>query len=253
MTETPVYVGIDPAAARLSAYAVLDEHLKIVKLGKATIEDLINVVAEYPAIICGVDAPIGPAKGLLEEPDYRRRLGLQPKRSNYSTCRVCEYELRRRKITLYNTPKDPEKAPSWMRSGWQLYEGLRKADFVEYPRIGSRRMFETYPYAIFTTLIGKRPYSKSSIEGLLQRQLVLFEEGVDVPDPMPHLEEWTRHRVKTGQIGRKNVLNHDSLDALAAAYTAYMVDREPQNMIALGDTAEGQIVLPVKDLKEIYR
>ncbi|MBN1428262.1 MAG: DUF429 domain-containing protein [Anaerolineae bacterium] len=252
MTETSVYIGVDPAAARLSAYAILDEHLKIVKLDKASIEEIVDTVVNYPAVVCAVDAPIGLAKGLLEDPDYRRRLGLEPKRSNYSTCRVCEYELRKRKIALYNTPKDREKAPSWIKNGWQIYDGLRKADFVEYPRIGSRRMLETYPYAVFLALIGKRPYSKSSIEGLLQRQLILFEEGIEVPDPMPHLEEWTRHRVKTGQIGRKNILDHDKLDALAAAYTAYMVDREPRSVIALGDTSEGQIVLPVDDLKDLY-
>ncbi len=113
-------------------------------------------------------------------------------------------------------------------------------------------MVETYPHAAFTALVGKRPYSKSSIEGLLQRQLVLFEEGVEVPDPMPHLEEWTRHRIKTGQIGREGILDHDSLDALMAAYTAFMVDKEPRSIIMLGDIMEGQMVLPVDSLKELY-
>jgi predicted nuclease with RNAse H fold len=253
MTEHPVYIGIDPAAGiRLSSYAVLDAQLKIVKMDRASIDDLITLAAGYPAAVCAVDAPIAPSKGLLADRDYRKRLGLEPGRSTYKNCRVCEYELRKRKIALYTTPKSPDQAPLWMKEGWRLYDGLRKADFVEYPRVGSRRMLETYPYAIFMALVGKRPYSKSSIEGLLQRQLILFEEGVDVPDPMPHLEEWTRYRIKTGQIGRDNVLEHDSLDALAAAYTAYMVDREPRSIIALGDTAEGQIVLPVESLKDVY-
>jgi len=253
MTESSVYIGIDPSAARVSTFAVLNEKLKIEKLGKASIEELVKLAASYPSAVCAVDAPIAPAKGLLEDPDYRRRLGLEPKRANYSTFRVCEYELRKRKLTISITPKDTKQASKWMQKGWQLYEGLRKAEYVEYPRVGSRRMFETYPYAAFAALIGKRPYSKSSTEGLLQRQLVLFEEGIDVPDPMPHLEEWTRHRVKTGQIGRKNVLNHNSLDALAAAYTAFVLDREPQNVIALGDPLEGQIILPVEGLKDRYR
>ncbi|MBN1310139.1 MAG: DUF429 domain-containing protein [Anaerolineae bacterium] len=253
MTESSVYIGIDPTAARLSAYAVLDEHLKIAKRGRASIEELVKIAASYPAAVCAVDAPIAPAKGLLEDPDYRHRLGLDPKRANFSAFRVCEYELRKRKITVSTTPKDPEQASKWMQMGWQLYEGLRKADYVEYPRVGSRRMLETYPYATFTALIGKRPYSKSSIEGLLQRQLVLFEEGIEVPDPMPHLEEWTRHRIKTGRIGRKNILTHNMLDALTAAYTAFVVEREPQNVVALGDVLEGQIVLPVESLMDLYQ
>lgn len=248
-----VYIGIDPSAGiRPSAFAVLSEKLKIEKTGRASIDELLEIVTAHPAAFCAVAAPIGPGKGLLADPDYRRRLGLEPKRASYSTLRVCEYELRKRKIAIYSTPKNPEQAPQWMKEGWRLYDGLRKIGFVEHPRPGERRMVETYPHAAFTALVGKRPYSKSSIEGLLQRQLVLFEEGVEVPDPMPHLEEWTRHRIKTGQIGREGILDHDSLDVLMAAYTAFMVDKEPRGIIMLGDIMEGQLVLPVDSLKELY-
>ncbi len=248
-----VYIGIDPTVGiRPSMFAVLSEKLKIEKMGRASIDELVKIAKGYPAVVCAVAAPIGPAKGLLADPDYRHRLGLEPNRASYSTLRVCEYELRKRKIAIYSTPKTPDQAPQWMKEGWRLYDGLRKAGFVEHPRSGERQMLETYPHAAFTALVGRRPYSKSSIEGLLQRQLILFEEGVDVPDPMPHLEEWTRHRIKTGQIGRKNVLDHDSLDALMAAYTAFVVDKEPRNAIAVGDTAEGQLVLPVESLKDLY-
>lgn len=253
MTNPSIYIGIDPTAGiRPSTFAVLNERLKIEKIGRASVEELIAIAESHPSAVCGVDAPIGPGKGLLVDPEYRRRLGLEPNRANYSTLRVCEYELRRRKIALHTTPKDPNQAPQWMKEGWHLYDGLRKAGFVEYPRSGERRMFETSPHAAFTVLVGKRPYSKSSIEGLLQRQLILFEEGIDVPDPMPHLEEWTRHRIKTGQIGREKILDHDSLDALMAAYTAFVVDKEPRSVVALGDTAEGQLVLPIEDLKDLY-
>jgi predicted nuclease with RNAse H fold len=248
-----VYIGIDPTAGiRPSAFAVLSDRLKIEKMGRAPIDELIEIVTAHSAAICAVAAPIGPGKGLLADPDYRRRLGLEPKRASYSTLRVCEYELRKRKIAIYSTPKTLDQAPQWMKEGWRLLDGLRKAGFVEYPRTGERRVLETYPPAAFTALVGRRPYSKSSIEGLLQGQLILFEEGVGVPDPMPHLEEWTRHRIKTGQIGRENILDHDSLDALMAAYTAFVVDKEPRNVIALGDTAEGQLVLPVESLKDLY-
>jgi predicted nuclease with RNAse H fold len=248
-----VYIGIDPTAGiRLSTYAVLNERLKIEKMGRASIEELIEMATGHSSVICAVDAPLGPAKGLLADADYRRRLGLEPNRTSYSTLRVCEYELRKRKIAIYSTPKDPAQAPQWMKEGWRLLDGLRKAGFAEYPRSGERYLCETYPQAAFTVLVGRRPYSKSSIEGLLQRQLILFEEGVEVPDPMPHLEEWTRHRIKTGQIGREGILDHDSLDALMAAYTAFVVDKEPRHVVALGDTAEGQLVLPVESLKDLY-
>lgn len=248
-----VYIGIDPTAGiRPSTFAILSERLKIEKMGRASIDEIVEIVKAHSVAVCAVAAPIGPAKGLLVDPDYRRRLGLEPKRTSYSSLRVCEYELRKRKIAIYSTPKNPDQAPQWMKEGWRLLDGLRKAGFVEYPRAGERRILETYPPASFTVLVGRRPYSKSSIEGLLQRQLILFEEGVAVPDPMPHLEEWTRHRIKTGQIGRENILDHNSLDALMAAYTAFVVDKEPRNVVALGDTAEGQLVLPAESVKDLY-
>ena len=248
-----VFIGIDPTAGvRHSTIAVLDGRLKILRLEDMSLDAIAEVVVGYETAVCGVDAPISYNKGLMADAEYRHRLGLDRKSSSYSNYRVCEYQLRRRGITLYNTPTDPSKARAWMQAGWKLYDRLRAAGFVEYPQMGSRRMFETFPHGGFAVIAGHKPYPKSSMRGLLQRQLILFDEGLDVPDAMLNLEEWTRHRIMTGQVTHHGLYTHDQLDALIAAYTAFRAEREPNEVCQVGDPTEGQIVLPVAALKDSY-
>ncbi len=248
-----VFIGIDPTAGiRHSTIAVLDERLKILKLADMPLDSIFEIVTGYGAAICAVDAPISTGKGLMADREYRKRLGIDAGSKSYSNYRVCEYELRRRGINLYSTPVDPAQAKTWMQAGWKFYDRLRQAGFVEYPQIGARRMFETFPHGGFAVLAGRKPYPKSSVRGLLQRQLILFDEGLSVQDPMLELEEWTRHRIMTGQLTHEGLLTHDQLDALMAAYTAFRAEKEPREVSRVGDPAEGQIVLPAATLKDAY-
>lgn len=248
-----VFIGIDPTAGvRHSTLAVLDSRLKILRLEDMPLDAIAEIVTGYEAAVCGIDAPISYNKGFMADKEYRRRLGLDGSSNSYSNYRVCEYELRRRGISLYNTPLDPAQAKTWMQEGWKLYDRLRKAGFAEYPQTGPRRMFETFPHGGFAVIAGRKPYPKSSMRGLLQRQLILFDEGVDVPDAMLNLEEWTRHRIMTGQLSHHGLYTHDQLDALMAAYTAFRAEKEPNEVCRAGDPTEGQIILPVAALKDAY-
>jgi predicted RNase H-like nuclease len=42
------------------------------------------------------------------------------------------------------------------------------------------------------------------------------------------------------------------LDAIAAAYVAFVACRHPERVLKIGDVEEGQITLPVSQLKEKY-
>jgi predicted nuclease with RNAse H fold len=251
----PVFIGIDATVGKRPAtIAILNTALRILHCGDVSTTDLVDVIAEYPNAVCGVDAPIEHSRSLLADRSIRQRFGLDPKLKNYNTYRVCEYELRRRGIHSYKTPVERQKAPSWMQESWRLYDRLHEAGFVIYPNIGSRVMFETYPHAAYTMLLKHRPFAKDTLEGRIQRQLILYKEGVEVSDPMLVFEEWTRHQFLTGQLRTDNLFDHDALDALAAAYTAFLVYREPQNVTAIGESLDGQIVVPVpsRDLLEVY-
>jgi predicted nuclease with RNAse H fold len=251
--DQAVFIGVDTTAGlRPMTVVVLDDDLNILALSNKSAPEIVDIIAAYPKAICGVDAPIKANLGLLADPQYRASVDLPPAQSNYRDYRVCEFELRRRGMYIYHTPTDPDRIPRWISAGWELYERLRAIGFVDYPRSGARRMFEVYPHGAFTTLLEKRPYPKTGIEGRIQRQLLLYHEGVEIPDPLFVLQSWTPHQFLTGSLDMARIHTHDELDALVAAYTAYLLDREPQHTFTVGDERDGQIVLPTGDLLDYY-
>jgi predicted RNase H-like nuclease len=248
-----VFIGIDTTAgSRPMTVAVLDGDLNILDLSSNSASEIVDIIDAYPQATCGIDAPIMPNRGLLADPAYRTRVDLSPTQSNYQEYRVCEFELRRRGMYIYHTPSDAERVPQWIAASWELYNRLRALGFVDYPHTGSRRLFEIYPHGAFTTLLKKRPYRKTSIEGRIQRQLLLYHEGVEIPDPLFVLQSWTPHQFLTGSLDMERIHTHDELDALVAAYTAYLLNCEPQHTVVVGDERDGQIVLPTGDLLDHY-
>jgi hypothetical protein len=86
----------------------------------------------------------------------------------------------------------------------------------------------------------------------LQRQLALYEQELGIKDPMDFFEEITRHRLLMGVLPTEFIYNADQLDAMVAAFTAYLAASHPGRVIRIGDKQEGQITLPVAGLKESY-
>jgi predicted RNase H-like nuclease len=48
------------------------------------------------------------------------------------------------------------------------------------------------------------------------------------------------------------IYSAEELDALVAAFTAYLTASQPGEVVWVGNKQEGQIVLPVSGLKEAY-
>lgn len=255
--DDAVFVGIDPTAGiRPLCYAALDADLRRMALRKGDVEDVIAFVGGLESAVVAVDAPQSPNQGLMLQPEVRRRFDLDPRGRAWGQWKVCEYELRRRNIRLYNTPANEAEAPTWMRKGFDLYRRLKELGFRFYQQReqpGPRVMLEVHPHACYAALLGRRPFLKHTLEGRLQRQLVLYREGLDIPDPLKTLEEITRHHLLSGELPLHGLLTHDELDALMAAYTAYLVGIKPERTSQVGEPQEGCITLPVPELKEFYR
>jgi hypothetical protein len=115
-----------------------------------------------------------------------------------------------------------------------------------------RARIEVNPHASFTALLGHRPFLKRTLEGRMQRQLVLYLEGLQIPNPLIALEEITRHRLLTGDMPLDDVYHQEFLDAIVAAYTAYLVKLKPEQTTQVGHPEEGWITLPVAELKDSY-
>lgn len=248
-----VFAGVDiKSGNRPSTCAIVNDRRRVIHVGEHDQESLVSLLSSYDKIACGIDAPCSRNLGIMEDPDYREMLGLRPNAKRFSSYRVSEFEIRRRGIHIYATPRELSQNTSWMGDGWRLYDALRLKGFRDYPSEANHLMFETYPHADFTVLIGTRPYPKNTLEGRIQRQLVLNDQGIALKDAMHLIEEWTRYRFITGRIDFDQLYTHDQLDALVAAYTAYLAATEPEMITAVGDQRDGLILLPVSELRESY-
>jgi hypothetical protein len=94
------------------------------------------------------------------------------------------------------------------------------------------RLCETYPDAVFCSLLGHRPSPKRTPWGLQQRIAALRMRGVVDDD---------------GGLWHRTL---DELDACAAAYAARALAEGGGSWV--GDPREGVIVLPVPELADSY-
>jgi predicted nuclease with RNAse H fold len=205
--------------------------------------------------VVAIDAPSGRRLDLLTAGSpLREVLGLPAGR--YERMRVCDALLFRRGLPLYPVPAVRAHAAegggsdalarweSWMDSGFALFDALEPIGLFRPPaqphamgpvgdgamRFG--RVCETYPDAVFCSLLGHRPSPKRTPWGLQQRIAALRLRGVADDD---------------GGLWHRTL---DELDACAAAYAAYALANGSGSWV--GDPREGVIVLPVPELAERY-
>ena len=65
-------------------------------------------------------------------------------------------------------------------------------------------------------------------------------------------EEITRHRLLQGVLPLEELYQVEELDAMVAAFTAWMAGMQPDQVTFLGDSMEGQIVLPTSEIQNKY-
>lgn len=250
------YIGVDPAApGRPIRYVALDRNLHLVRNDSDGFEEVLSYVAGLETAVVAVSAPQAPNQGLMAQAAVRTRYNLQPGGDTWRDWRVAEYELRRRNIRLYNTPSDRNVAPGWVRTGFEFFNRLRSMGYRTFQageKPHPRLIIEVQAHACFTVLLERIPFLKGTLEGRMQRQLKLYLEGVEIFNPMEVIEEVTRHHLLTGQLPLEGLLESEELEALAAAYTAYLVALRPEDVSQLGNPQEGLITLPVAQLKETY-
>jgi len=248
------YIGIDPTAGRRPfAYAALDGNLRLLALGQGELDEILAFVAGQRHALVAISAPRQPNQGLMERPDVRESLSPTPRPGRWTNFRLCEYLLRQHNIVIPQTASRAADCPRWMQMGFTLYKRLEGLSYHLWPQENHDHQYlEVYPHACFTVLLNTAPFSKHSLEGRLQRQLLLFEQNLNLNDPMRFFEEITRHRLLHGILADEQVYSPYELDALVAAYTAWSADTQPTQVLALGDPGEGQVILPVPELKSRY-
>lgn len=114
-----------------------------------------------------------------------------------------------------------------------------------YATSARKQFFETSAQDCFRALIGKALLPRRNFEGRVQRALILYEQGVRINDPMDFFEEITRHHMLNGVFPNELLHSAHELDALAAAYVAWLAVNETGQV----ETTPNQLILP----KELER
>jgi hypothetical protein len=244
-------------------YAAIDAEQNLVGLGHGSLDDVLAYVMGQQKAFVAVNNPRRVSQGFMAQAAFRDALRTRPKPGRWDGWRVAEYEMRLRRIKVHRTPRSEAKAPGWMRIGFSIYKALEGAGFREFaPPAGppdgkpdpqsafDHSFIETYPHAAFTSLLKHLPFGKTGLEGRIQRQLVLYVNGINVPNPMQVFEEITRYRILNSELILDDLMEPTQLDALVAAYTAWSTAKGV--FTTIGHPEEGQVVLPVRELLSHY-
>jgi hypothetical protein len=113
------------------------------------------------------------------------------------------------------------------QSGFKLYSS--KQDLKQY--------LVTNAQDCFRALSGHKLLSRGSLEGRLQRSAILYEQGLQIKDPVDIFEEFTRYKLIQGILPLEEIHSPKELDALVAAYLAWMAVNRPGQIVLKGEFA----------------
>lgn len=247
-----VFAGVDLSTGKRGlTVALLSSRLDVRSLKLRTLDEAAEELSSWAEITVALCGPLRPWQA---EAAGESSAGEDPHAGRRKPIRAADAELARRGIPVRRTSAPESAAPAWMRSGFTLARDLTDRGFLEGRQVREslRVLIETNPAACSAVLLGRLPFGRGTLEGRIQRQLVLLREKVALPDPMDALEELTAHHLLSGQLGLNGILKTEDLDALLAAYTAWRAFTSPDAVSWLGCDAEGWLCLPVKDLLEKY-
>ncbi len=247
------FIGISPTSGHKSfAYAALDRDLNLIALAESDVDDVTAFIAGQSSATVAINAPSGVNCGLVREMTKSKML--TPAQIRRFDLRLAEYELRERGMAVTKTPASVELCSAWVQAGFELYRKLSKMGFQKYPEPEAARLFfETNSHACHCLLAGQVPLARLTLEGRLQRQLILYERGLHIKDAMDFFEEITRYKLTKGVLPMDLLYQPDQLDAMAAAYTAWLTALKPEQVSLVGDTKEGTLALPEREWKPKYQ
>ncbi len=248
-SKISVFVGINiTIGAKPVTFVALDSDLKPLAIGDGDTPDALAYTAGQQAgILVAVNAPARPNNGRMAEKKVRETLNPVPERGKWKVLRQAEYELIKQGIEVPQTPSSADHCLPWMKRGFALIERLERMQYAPYPADdATRQWLEVQADAVFWSLAGAAPLPAETLEGRIQRQLILTDVGLPVPDAMDFFEEITRFKMLKGILPMKYVLPQAEINAYLAAYTAWLAANQPADVRGFGAPEEGMIYLPCK-------
>jgi len=142
-------------------------------------------------------------------------------------------------VTAYSKSKSAKSA----NTNSMFYEQLEKMSFRPYPAQNeTRQWFKTDAEESFSAFLGIKLLSRRTLEGRIHRALVLYDQGLQINDPMEFFEEITRYKLMQGNLPLENLYTSKELDALVAAYVAWMTVNRSNQV-----TVRGEFILPLQE------
>ena len=239
------YIGIDLAwkmspgpEERRTAVVALDDRARLIFYKRCrTDEEIIDALDRLCSVGCviGVDAP------LIVPPDTEGR-------------RVCEGMLAQMQIHVM--PTDPKRFERWYGGcrGVVLLEKMQARDhgYVAADRLPSptgKAVAEVYPTGSWKRLFGDVPKFKGvpvdDKRRALARLAGLLKAGMPTRYPGVKLEQLDKPGSgMEGLSGLELDMYGDALDAVMAAYTVMLWERDPSLCEVVGDLKGGFLVMP---------
>jgi hypothetical protein len=246
----PIFAGIDilRASGRIRGtyvYAALDSDRGLLALGHGDRDEVLAYFGGQASACVAINAPRQPNTGAVSQANLQGHGLLTEQPDQPANLRLCEHSLQTLGLKLTPTPDTVNACAGWVRKGFSLYQGLEAFGYQTFSQTdGPHQFLETHSEAVFWRLLkGKTPLP-NSLEGRLQRQLILHSIQMPVPDAMDFFLEITRFKLIQGELPDQDIHTYEELNALAAAYIAWQAGHAPESLELLGDPDEGQIALP---------
>jgi len=237
-----IYIG---SGHKPYTFAALDSSLTLEAVGEGQLMDVLAYVLGKPSALLAIGGPLRPGSGLMTDAEVRRSLNPPPAPGRFTRMRVAEYQIQQRGWNIPEIPSTAAECPPWAQRSFDLYENLANSGYQIFDGSDApRQVLETRPELVFVTLLGQALLPAGTLEGRLQRQLLLTDQDVHLADPMDFFEEITRHRLLHGVLPVKDIHSQAELEAVAAAYAAWLALNHPAQLAFFGDPREGQIALP---------
>jgi hypothetical protein len=249
--KNPIYAGVEiiRAAGRLRrafVYAALDDEKQLIAIGHGDQNEVLAYLGGQQAAHITINAPRRPNMDIVNNAiTYQEELPFE-KPAHHTNARLCEVLLREKGFKMPYTPDKVKSCRVWMRRGFDLYRRLAGFGYEPFPNEeGSRHSLEIHTDAVFWHLLDGKTPLPDSLEGRLQRQLILYDQELPVPDAMDFFLEITRHKLIHGDLPDEEIYSMEELNALTGAFIAWQAAHHPEKIELLGDSEEGQIALPM--------
>ena len=146
-------------------------------------------------------------------------------------------------VTVCLTANSKSKGVKSTATHSMLYEQLEKLSFQPYSaQHETRQWFKVNADESFSALLQKKLLPQRTLEGRIQRALVLYDQGLQINDPMEFFEEITRYKLMQGILPLENLYTSHELDALVAAYVAWTTLNKPGQFVI-----KGEFIMPAQE------